>query len=56
MWPLVKIASLIVLALIVNGLTASWTWAFFACIFVTGSYQRVVAMIVPDTIVMPVMD
>jgi len=55
-WPLVKAAALLIIGGSVTALTASWQWALLACVFVTLAYQRVVALVLPNTIAMPSMD
>ena len=55
-WPLLKVAALLVIGGSVTALTSSWQWALFACVAVTLAYQRVVALVLPNTIAMPSMD
>ena len=55
-WPLAKFAGLVLVFVICNSLVGCWQFGALVCLALTMFYQHLVALVFPNTIVMPVMD
>lgn len=55
-WPLAKVAVLVVVFAFCKYVVGCWHLGVLVCIPLTMFYQHLVALLIPNTIVMPVMD
>ena len=56
-WPLVKLTLLVIIYYVSSQIMGiEWKYSLLICILVTIGYPHVVALFIPNTIVMPPMD